>query len=57
MKLSWLMHGLADPGDRGTNPVTTIMFSCAAIHFPGVYNLWYHQRSVPFIWCLYGVGV
>ena len=28
-----------DPGDRGTNPVTAITFSCDVIYFPAVYNL------------------
>ena len=26
-------------GDRGTNPVTAVIFSCAEIHFLAVYNL------------------
>ena len=29
-----LWHWLGDPGDRVTNPITAITFSCAAIHFP-----------------------
>ena len=54
--LSRLSHWVGDPGDTGRNPVTAITFSCAAIHFPIVYNLQHHQRSAPFIPCLYGVG-
>ena len=50
-KLCWLRHQ-----DRGTNPVTSIPFSCAAIHFPAVYNLERYQRPVPPIPCLYDVG-
>ena len=41
------------PWRRGTNLVT---FSCAAIHLLAVYNLQHHQRPVPLIPCLYGVG-
>ena len=41
-----------DPGDRDMNPITTITFRCAAIHFPAMSNLQHHQRPVP----LYGVG-
>ena len=52
--LSWLGH--CDPGDRGTNPVNTTTFSCAAINFLAVYNLWSYQKSVPIIPCLFGVG-
>ena len=33
-----------------------ITFSCAAIQFPTVYNLQCHQRPVPLIPCLFGVG-
>ena len=36
--------------------VMAITFSCAAIHFPAVYNLQHHQRSVPLKPFLYGVG-
>ena len=42
-------HGVGNSGDRGSNPITAIRFSCAAIHFPAVYNLQYHQRPVPLI--------
>ena len=49
--LSWLRHG-----DRGTNPTTAITFSCLAINFPTVLNLQHHQRPVPLISGLYGVG-
>ena len=44
------------PVDKVIDPVTAITFSCAAIHFPGIYNLQLHQRPVPLISCLYGVG-
>ena len=54
--LSWLRHWVADSGDRGTNPVIAITFSCAAIHVPTVYNSQHHQRSLSVIPCLYGVG-
>ena len=37
-------------------PVTAITFSCAAFHFPAVYNLQHHQRPVPLTPGLYGVG-
>ena len=37
-------------------PVMAITFSCAAIHFSSVYNLQRHQRPLPLIPCLYGVG-
>ena len=36
-------------------PVTAITFSCAANHFPAVYNLQRHQRPVPLAPCLYSV--
>ena len=36
-------------------PVSAIIFSCAAIHFPAVYNLQQHQWSVSLMPCLYGV--
>ena len=54
-ELSLLRHWVGDPGD---NPTTAIRRSCAAIHFPTLYNLQHHQRSVPLIVipCLYGVG-
>ena len=48
--------GYGDPADRGTNPVTPITFSYAAIHLPTVYNLQRQQRPVSLIPCLYGVG-
>ena len=54
--LSWLSHWVGGPGDRDVNPVTAITFSCAAIHFSTVYNLHCHQRPVPLIPCLHGVG-
>ena len=31
--------------DWGTNPVTTIAFSSAAIHFSTAYNLHHYQRQ------------
>ena len=31
-------------------------FSCAAVHFPALYNLQRHQRPVSLIPCLYGVS-
>ena len=37
-------------------PIMAITFSCAAIHIPAVYNLQRHQRPVPLVPCLYGVG-
>ena len=48
--------GLVTHRDKGMNPITAITFSCAATHFPDVYNLERHQRPAPFIPCLYGVG-
>ena len=36
---SWSRHCVGHPGDSGTNPVTAITFSCAAIHSPAVHNL------------------
>ena len=51
-----LRHRVGDPGDRGMIPITAITFSCAAIHLPAVYNLQRHQRPVPLLQCLYGVG-
>ena len=35
-QLSWLRHTVGGPGGCGTNPVTAITFSCAAIYFPTV---------------------
>ena len=55
-EFSWLRHWDGDPGDSGMNPITPITFSCAAIHFLTVYNLQHHQRPIPVIRCLYGVG-
>ena len=55
-QLSLLRHWIGDPADRDRNSVTAITFSCAAIHFPTVYNLQHHQRPVLLITCLYGVG-
>ena len=49
-------NSVGDPVDRGTNPVTAITFSCAAIHFPAVYNLRRHEKPVPHIPRLCGVG-
>ena len=37
-------------------PVTAITFSCATIYSHSVYNLQRHQRSVPLIPFLHGVG-
>ena len=54
--LSWLWHWVDDPGNRGTNPVTSLIFSCVAIYFRAVYNLQRHQRPLPLIQCIYGVG-
>ena len=34
---------------QGMNSDTTIRISCAAIHFPAMYNLQGHQRPVPLI--------
>ena len=51
-----LTHGALDSGDRGMNPISTITFSYAAIHFRAVYHLQNHQRPVPPMPCLYGVG-
>ena len=31
-------HGVGDPGDSGTNPVTAMTTSCGAIHFPAVFR-------------------
>ena len=45
-----------DPGDRGTNPLTGITFSCAVVNIPAMYNLQHHQRPVALIPCLYSVG-
>ena len=48
-----------DYGTLGTGVrilVMAITFNCTAIHFPVVYNLQGHQRPVPHIPCLYGVG-
>ena len=36
--------------------ITAVTFSFAAIHFLTVYNLQLHQRPVPLIPSLYGVG-
>ena len=33
-EIGWIRHGVGALGDKGTNPVTAIAFSCAAIHFP-----------------------
>ena len=52
----WLWHWVGNPVDMGTKPVTAITFSCAAIHFPAVYNLECHQAPAPLIPCLYSVG-
>ena len=46
---------LVNPGDKGTNPVTALTVTCAAIHYPAVYNLQHHQRPVPLIRFLCGV--
>ena len=54
--LSWLRHWVGNPRDWGTNDVTAITFTCAANHFPAVYNLQHHQKPDPLIPCLYGVG-
>ena len=36
--------------------INTSHTHCAAIHFPTVYNLQRHQRPVPLIPCIHGVG-
>ena len=58
MALKEVIRGWADssfgvPGDRDSNPITAIAFSCAAIYFLALYNLQHHHRPAP---CLYGVG-
>ena len=45
-----------DHHDRLTNLITAIAFSCAAIHFPTVYNIQHHQSPVTLMSCLYGVA-
>ena len=59
MELICLSHGFSDPQDRGMNPITAIIFRCAAIHSSAVYNLYRHQRPVSLILCIsytYGEG-
>ena len=55
-KLSWLRHWVGDPGNNGKNHVTAITFTSAAVNFPAVDKLQCHQRPIPLIPCLYGVG-
>ena len=43
-----------DPGNRGMDPITAIIFSCSVIHFPAVYKLQRHQRR--FVPCLLSCG-
>ena len=38
-EIAQLVNEPGDLSDRGPNPVTAITFSCAATHFPAVYNL------------------
>ena len=47
---------LGDPVVRSMNPLTPITLSCDTIHFPAVYNMQSHQKPVPIIPCLNGVG-
>ena len=55
--VSWLRRWVCDLGGTWARIlITTVTFSCVAIHFPTVYNLQHHQRSVPLTSCLYGVG-
>ena len=40
-------HWVGDADDRGMNPVIALTFSCAAIHFPTVYNLHFQVTASP----------
>ena len=40
-----------DPGDEGTNHVTVITFSCAAIHFPVEMHIWCGRLKAYIVGC------
>ena len=55
--LIWLLHSVGDHCDSSKDlAVMAITFSCAARHFPAMYNLQGYQKPVPLITFLYVVG-